>query len=95
MLPNSTQATKLTALQWMLLTNDEDRILLFPAWPEAWPDVDFKLRTWLNTTVEVSCRGGVTTSLAVTPAGQKRDIVFVGGTCRPSPGVARALARDV
>ena len=48
-----------TSLQWMLLQNDGRRILLFPSWPRSWPDVDFKLAAWYNTTVTVSCRNGV------------------------------------
>jgi hypothetical protein len=34
-----------------------ERLLLFPATPRAWSDVDFSLRAWHNTTVTVRRRG--------------------------------------
>jgi hypothetical protein len=75
------------ALQWMLLQSDGKRLLLFPAWPTAWEDVDFTLRGWHNTTVIVSCRRGQTVSLETDPPSRKADVVFVGDACRPKAGV--------
>ncbi len=43
--------------QAMLLQYEEDKIILFPAWPKDW-DVDFKLHAPYNTTIEEIYRSG-------------------------------------
>ena len=79
------------ALQWMLMQSDGERILLWPALPSAWVDVEFSLRAWHNTTVTARCRGGLTTSLDVEPPERRRDVVFVGSTCRPTLALRHQL----
>lgn len=74
-------ATMRTTLQWMLLQNDGDRILLFGGLPEGW-DVDFKLYARRNTVVEGRCVGGKLQGLVVTPAARRKDVVIVGTACR-------------
>ncbi len=61
-------------LQEMLLQSVEDKIYLFPAWPETW-DVHFKLHAPGNTTVECEFRDGKIQSLKVIPKARLRDIV--------------------
>jgi hypothetical protein len=68
-------------LQAMLLRNDGESILLFAAWPTYWPDVDFKLAAYNQTTVECSCRHNEVVSLVVTPAERLKDVVFAGDGC--------------
>jgi hypothetical protein len=80
------------ALQWMLLQSDGERILLWPAWPQAWQDADFSLRAWHNTTVSASCRNGQTVSLEVDPPHRRKDVVFVGSACLPTAGLLSQLA---
>ena len=75
-------ATMRTTLQWMLLQNDGDRILLFGALPAAW-DVDFKLHARHDTVVEGRCEGGRLVAFAVTPAARRKDVVFLGDACVP------------
>ena len=66
-------------LQHMLLQTDNhgERLLLFPAWPKAWPDLSFKLYAERNTTVEGELRGGTLVSLLVTPAERRKDVVVL------------------
>ncbi len=65
----------LKTIQVMLLQCDDSKIRLLPAWPKEW-DVDFKLMTPYNTTVECSYKSGKIEKLIVTPASRKKDIVF-------------------
>jgi hypothetical protein len=60
-------------LQEMLMQTVDERILLFPAWPEEW-DVDFKLHAPKNTTVKCCLKDGKVTQLVVTPESRKDDI---------------------
>lgn len=45
----------MTALQWMLLQYEGDKLITFPAWPEDW-DVDFRLHGTGNRVVEGSAK---------------------------------------
>lgn len=65
-------------LQEMLLQTVDDRILLFPAWPEEW-DVDFKLHAPFNTVVEASVRNGKIINLLVTPESRRKDVEVLNG----------------
>lgn len=60
-------------LQEMLMQCDEERIVLFPAWPKEW-DVQFKLHAPNRTTVECELRGGKLTKLEVLPAERAKDV---------------------
>ena len=82
------------ALQWMLLQSDGERILLWPALPSTWVDVDFSLRAWHNTTVTASCRGGRTVSLEVNPPERRKSVVFVGTACRPAQALQQLLRAE-
>jgi len=66
-------------LQHMLLQTDNhgERLLLFPAWPKAWPDLSFKLFAERNTTIEGELKGGKLVSLLVTPAERRKDVVVL------------------
>jgi hypothetical protein len=68
-------------------TNGKE-ILLFPAWPKEW-DVDFKLNAAYNTTVQGKFEHGKLTSLVVTPAARKADVVDM------SVGIEHALLNRV
>jgi len=63
-----------TALQRMLIQYDQDKILLFPAWPTEW-DVEFKLHAPLNTVIEAAMNNGKIEIISVTPASRKADII--------------------
>jgi hypothetical protein len=71
-------------LQEMLLQTPGDRLLVLPAWPEAW-DVHFKLHAPRNTTVECELRGGKIVRLEVTPASRKQDVEILGPAPTPPP----------
>ena len=73
-------ATMRTTLQWMLLQNDGDRILLFGALPGQW-DVDFRLFARHGTVVEGQCKAGKLTYLHVTPQERRKDVVILGEAC--------------
>ena len=60
-------------LQEMLMQCFEERILLFPAWPEAW-DVKFKLHAPQNTVIEGSLKDGKLIDLKVEPESRRKDI---------------------
>lgn len=62
------------ALQTMLIQTDNEKILLFPAWPKEW-DVDFKLHAPGNTTVEGVYKAGKLESLKVTPSSRLADVI--------------------
>lgn len=61
------------ALQEMLMQTDGDRIVLFPAWPQAW-NVRFKLHAPHRTTVEAELRDGRLVRLDVEPAERRKDV---------------------
>jgi alpha-L-fucosidase 2 len=63
------------ALQNMLVQDNGKEILLFPAWKKAW-DVEFKLCTRYNTTIEGSYCNGTLESLKVTPQEREKDVVL-------------------
>ena len=71
---NDHGANSVNVLQSMLLQSDGDKIYLLPAWPEDW-DVEFKLHTNRNTTIECSYRDGRVQSLKVNPPARRADIV--------------------
>jgi len=61
-------------LQEMLIQTVDDKIYLFPAWPEEW-DVHFKLHVDKVTTVEVELVDGKLRNLIVSPFNRSKDIV--------------------
>lgn len=63
-----------TALQRMLMQYEDDKILLFPAWPKDW-DVDFKLHAPGNTIVEGKLKNGMVESLIVSPESRTKDVI--------------------
>lgn len=63
-----------TALQRMLVQYEDDKIILFPAWPKNW-DVNFKLHVPGNTTIEATLKNGEITQLIVTPKEREKDII--------------------
>lgn len=63
-------------LQEMLLQVDEDKIMLFPAWPKDW-NVHFKLHAPNNTTVEATLQSGEVKQLKVTPQDRKKDVIIM------------------
>ena len=65
-----------TALQRMLVQYDQEKILLFPAWPSEW-DVEFKLHAPQNTVIEAAMKQGKVEILQVSPASRKADIVVM------------------
>ena len=73
-------ATMRTTLQWMLLQNDGDRILLFGALPTGW-DVEFRLHARRATVVEGRCEGGKLVDFNVIPAARRNDVVILGDAC--------------
>ncbi|MBC7947410.1 MAG: hypothetical protein H7Y42_05995 [Chitinophagaceae bacterium] len=60
-------------LQEMLMQVDDERILLFPAWPKD-KDVHFKLHAPYNTTVEAEYKNGKLESLKVFPEERRKDV---------------------
>jgi len=67
-----------TALQWMLVQgNDQNNdVILFPAWPCTEWNVDFKLRGPLNTIVQGKYANGKVTNFSVTPASRTNNVKF-------------------
>jgi len=64
-----------TALQRMLIQYDQEKILLFPAWPEEW-DVEFKLHAPQNTVIEAAMKEGKVEIISVSPESRKADIIL-------------------
>ena len=62
------------ALQTMLMQTEDQKIILFPAWPQNW-NVTFKLHAPLNTTVEGIYNKGKLEHLSVTPEVRLEDLV--------------------
>ena len=52
---------------------DEEKLVLFPAWPKEW-DVQFKLSAPQNTVIEGEFKGGELIDLRVTPKNRKKDL---------------------
>jgi hypothetical protein len=69
-------------LQTMLCQADNGKISLFPAWPKTW-NVDFRLHTALQTTIECTYVNGTIQSLTVDPPQRRNDIVVVNGAVIP------------
>ena len=67
----------LIALQAMLMQAEDEKIILFPAWPAHW-DVNFKLCAPYNTTVEGVYRKGKLEQLRVTPEERAQDVIKMG-----------------
>ena len=65
----------MTAVQWMLVQYEGDKIYLLPAWPKDW-NVTFKLHAPKNTTVEGVYRAGKLERLKVTPESRRKDVVL-------------------
>jgi hypothetical protein len=65
-----------TALQRMLVQYDQEKIMLFPAWPREW-DVEFKLHAPQNTVIEAAMKNGKVEIMNVTPSSRKADIVVM------------------
>lgn len=72
----------LETTQLMLLQPVGNKILLLPAWPEAW-DVHFKLHAPQRTLVECVYRSGRIERLSVSPHSRRKDIVTPDFTTRP------------
>jgi len=70
-----------TALQWMLVQGSDDQnnnVLMFPAWPCSQWNVDFKVRGPLNTVVQGKYVNGKLSNFVVTPASRTNNVKFVG-----------------
>ena len=67
-------AVAMTALQRMLLQCEDDKIILFGAWPKEW-NVEFKLCAPMNTTVKGVYRDGKLQQLKVAPPRRAKDVV--------------------
>jgi alpha-L-fucosidase 2 len=63
------------ALQTMLVQDNGNEILLFPAWKKEW-DVEFKLCTRYKTIIEGVYCDGKLQSLKVTPQEREKDVVI-------------------
>ncbi len=63
-----------TALQRMLVQEEQGNIILLPAWPKNW-NVNFKLHAMHNTTVEAEVKNGKIVHLKVTPDTRYKDII--------------------
>ncbi len=66
--------SSMTLFQAMLIQCEEEKIILFPAWPKEW-DVDFKLHAPYKTVVEGTYRNGKLERLKVTPESRTKDVV--------------------
>jgi len=64
------------AIQAMLLQAVDEKLYLFPAWPNEW-DVDFKLHAPGNTIVEARLKDGKLEKLIVSPEERRKDIVLL------------------
>ena len=72
------------ALQKMVLQEDGDRILLFPAWPADW-DLKFRVHASGGTTVEGELKDGQITDFNITPPDRHHDVeTFIGHPATPA-----------
>jgi alpha-L-fucosidase 2 len=62
-------------VQTMLMLTEGKKIMLLPAWPKDWQDVDFKLHAPYNTTVQGKVKNGKLVDVIVTPASRKADVI--------------------
>jgi len=62
-------------LQQMLMQTEGKKIMLLPAWPKEWDNVEFKLHAPYNTTVQGKIKAGKLTDLVVIPASRKADVI--------------------
>lgn len=62
-------------LQEMLMQTDGKKIMLLPAWPKDWGNIEFKLNAPFNTTVQGRIANGKLTDLVVTPASRFVDVI--------------------
>ncbi len=70
----------MVALQRMLLQANGNTILLMPCWPKDW-NVNFKLHTRDNTTVQANYTSGQFELLEVVPANRRNDLVIWNQPC--------------
>ncbi|ADY51061.1 hypothetical protein Pedsa_0479 [Pseudopedobacter saltans DSM 12145] len=63
-------------LQEMLLQENGDQLLLFPAWPKD-KDVSFKLHAPKQTIVEASWKNGKLEKLNIIPESRKKDVIVL------------------
>ena len=63
------------ALQTMLLQEVDGKVLLFPAWPAARWNVDFKLHATGRTVIAGELRDGVLVQLEVDPPARRGDVI--------------------
>lgn len=74
--PEQCHATNMmTALQFMIMQCEGDKIVLLPAWSKSW-NVNFKLNAPKNTVVEGSVENGVIKNLKVFPESRRKDVVI-------------------
>lgn len=74
--PEQCHATNMmTALQFMIMQCEGDKIVLMPAWSKNW-NVNFKLNAPKNTTVEGRIENGKIKDLKVFPQSRRKDIII-------------------
>jgi hypothetical protein len=72
------------ALQKMVLQEDGDRILLFPAWPAGW-DLKFRAHARGGTVLEGALKAGQIVDFNITPPERYADVETSVGTLPPLP----------
>lgn len=72
----------MVGLQSMLMACDNQKIVLFPAWPANW-DVHFKLHALDQTTIECTIKNGKMESLIVDPPTRFADVTISDFTQLP------------
>ncbi|AOW10294.1 DUF5703 domain-containing protein [Flavobacterium gilvum] len=76
--PEQCHATNMmTALQYMIMQCEGDKIVLLPAWSNNW-NVNFKLNAPKNTIIEGRVENGKIKELKVFPGSRRKDIVIKG-----------------
>lgn len=74
--PEQCHATNMmTALQFMIMQCEGDKIVLLPAWSKSW-NVSFKLNAPKNTTVQGRVENGNLKDLKVFPESRLKDIII-------------------
>lgn len=63
-------------LQEMLLQVNDNKIILFPAWPKEW-DIHFKLHAPGSTTVEAELKNGRIIKLDIMPKEREKDLILM------------------